>query len=200
MFSGIIHSMGTLAGRDRDKLGLTVVASGLKAKLGDSICVNGVCLTVANVSTKGKKSSLYFQLSPETLQKTTLEALQLSTHVNLEPALAASASLGGHIVQGHVDGVGRVEKVVEMGENKNIWFSGPGVVLEALVQKGSVAVDGVSLTVVDLTTNEFSVALIPFTLANTNMGAFKSGMPVNLESDVIGKYVLKYLQKSPSFR
>ncbi|MCB4755728.1 MAG: riboflavin synthase [Elusimicrobia bacterium] len=195
MFSGIIQQRGTLIGRDHDKLGLTVRLKAQKAKRGDSVAVNGVCLTVAKQNKRARGLDLYFQLSPETLQKTTLGDLPPGTRLNIEKPLSAAEAFGGHIVQGHVDGVGRVEKIIDEGESKKMWYSAPPPAMDTLVPKGSVAIDGISLTVVDLSEKSFSVALIPYTLDNTNLGSIKVGDPVNLEADIIGKYVYKYIRK-----
>lgn len=166
-----------------------------KAHMGESIAVNGVCLTVVKVTPHPKAKNLFFDLSQETLDRTTFGKMKSGTIVNLEPALGVHDVLGGHIVQGHVDGVGQVTRVIKQPEGmKTIWFKAPKDVRKYLVYKGSVAVDGVSLTVSQLKKDLFAVALIPHTLKETNMGRSKPGDPVNLEADIIGKYVVKYLE------
>jgi riboflavin synthase len=193
MFSGIITEIGKITLNQGKRID---IVKGTKAKAGDSIAVNGVCLTVVTAKKVGKRFQVRFDLSEETLAKTTLGAFPLGSGVNLESSLALSASLGGHIVQGHVDGVGRVVKVISQKEGmKTIWFEAPAEVAQFLVEKGSVAIDGISLTVVNLTKTRFSVAFIPFTLENTNAGQMKPGDRVNMEADVIGKYVMKYMKR-----
>ncbi len=193
MFSGIIKEQGTIVlnlGKRIDIIKPSITRSG------DSIAVNGVCLTAVTAKKTNKGVLVRFDLSEETLQKTTLGDYKTGTKVNLEEALSLKDSLGGHIVQGHVDGVGKVLKIVPQKEGmKTIWFEAPKTVADFLVEKGSVAIDGVSLTVVNLQKTKFSVAFIPFTLEWTNMGQLKPGNRVNMEADVIGKYVLKYIKK-----
>lgn len=193
MFSGIIEEMGTLSRRRGREI--VVRRSGKRARNGDSIAVNGVCLTVTKIAGTGRAHDVFFDLSPETLEKTTLSSLSLGAPVNLEPALGVGQALGGHIVQGHVDGVGRVARILAQGDMRTIWFEAPAAVAPYLVPKGSVAVDGVSLTSAVLKGRRFAVALIPYTLRHTTLGRLKVGDPVNLEADVIGKYVVKYLKR-----
>ncbi len=193
MFSGIIKELGTIQTNAGTRIEISKPS---KAKAGDSIAVNGVCLTVVTAAKTGKHYKVRFDLSEETLAKTTFGRLSVGTAVNLETSLSLSDSLGGHIVQGHVDGVGTVVKVVSEKEGmKTIWFEAPEAVAQFLVEKGSVAIDGISLTVVNLKDKQFSVAFIPFTLDNTNAGKMMPGDKVNMEADVIGKYVLKYIKK-----
>ena len=159
------------------------------ASVGDSVAVNGVCLTV--VSTDGDRLS--FQAVGETLDRTNLGALQPGDSVNLERPVAASGRFDGHIVQGHVDGVGTVESVVADGDGRRMTISVPAPLRRYIAEKGSVAVDGVSLTVAGVTETGFEVALIPHTLAVTTLGARKPGDRVNIEVDVIAKYVERML-------
>lgn len=194
MFSGIIEKTGRIQFHSHSKLG--VQTGRFRVKKGDSVAVNGVCLTVTQLTKlKGDKMALHFDLSEETLQKTTLRNLPLGAPLNLETALKASDFLGGHIVQGHVDGMGRVQKIISSPNMTTIWFKAPKDIMRYLVSKGSVTVDGVSLTVVSLTAASFSVALIPYTLRHTNLGGLRVGESVNVEADIIGKYVAKYLNK-----
>jgi riboflavin synthase len=172
-----------------------VEAKGLHPKRGDSVAVNGVCLTVTQINRKRGRSVLSFDLSLETLQKTTLKHLKAKTTVNLEPALKLSDALGGHIVQGHVDGVGKITKIVNQKDMKVISFQAAADIMATVVEKGSVTVDGVSLTAIHVTKNGFSVALIPYTLQHTNLMTLKKGDHVNLEADIIGKYIQKFLKK-----
>lgn len=158
--------------------------------LGESVAVNGCCLTV--VALDGNRWS--FQAGSETLSKTNLGRLKAGDSVNLERALPVDGRLGGHFVQGHVDGVGRVERIDRDGEWVTMWFQTPEPMLRQIVAKGSVAVDGVSLTVVEVTSHGFSVALIPHTLEMTALGLRKPGDQVNIETDILGKYVQQMLR------
>jgi len=158
---------------------------------GESISVNGVCLTVAEIH--NPKSAISFDVSPETLKSTTLGELKVNDKVNLERALRATDRLGGHIVTGHVDGVGSIKDKRKEGEYTFYTFSAPAEVLRYLVKKGSVAVDGISLTVIDIGDNYFKVATIPHTLKVTTLGFKGIGDRVNLEADILGKYVEKFL-------
>jgi riboflavin synthase len=192
MFSGLIQALGKVEGR-RGGI-LTLQAPKMKLKLGDSLAVNGVCLTVMKKAGEGRRLS--FELSEETLARTTLGNLPAGTPVNIERTLTLADGLGGHLVQGHVDGTGTVVKIVpERGGMKTIWFKAPPEILKYIVSKGSVAIDGVSLTVANLKKPQFSVALIPFTLQHTNLGRLRVGQHVNLEADIIGKYVSNYIKK-----
>jgi riboflavin synthase len=195
MFTGIIEIMGTVrrvadegAGRD-----LTVAVPQFAAALtlGESVAVNGACLTVVAHDSE----TCRFQAGPETLLRTNLGALAVGDRVNLERSLRVSDRLGGHLVQGHVDGMGHVAERQQQGEWELFRFKCPPEVAAQVVPKGSVAVDGVSLTVVDVGADRFSVALIPHTLTHTTLGDKSIGAAVNLETDLIGKYVLKYLQQ-----
>jgi len=164
---------------------------GSDGKLGESVCINGCCLTA--VAFEGQGAQWAFQAGSETLAKTNLGALQTGDVVNLERALPADGRLGGHFVQGHVDGVGHVDRSERDGEWVTMWFRAPEPLVAQLVPKGSVAVDGVSLTVVNVERGRFSVALVPHTLEVTTLGVRKPGDSVNLETDIIGKYIQKYL-------
>ena len=155
------------------------------ATMGASICVSGCCLSIVAID----ESRLTFELGPETLAKTSLKTIQVGGRVNLERSLQFSDRLGGHLVTGHVDAVGTLASREQDGEWVTCWFSAPATVLAQMVPKGSIAVDGVSLTVVDVTDERFSVALIPHTLAMTTLGTLAVGERVNLETDLVGKYV-----------
>ena len=190
MFTGLVERMGEVRRVDPDGAGGCVVvlnAPGLAAELslGESIAVNGACLTVVERDAE----SFRFQAGPETLLRTNLGELVLGDRVNLERALRLSDRLGGHLVQGHIDGVGRIAERSRQGEWETVWFSCPPELTRQMVRKGSIAVDGVSLTLVDLAADRFSVMLIPHTLANTTLGFKQSGATVNLETDLIAKYV-----------
>jgi riboflavin synthase len=162
-------------------------------KLGESVCINGCCLTAVAFEGQGGGEQWAFQAGSETLSKTNLGLLRAGDVVNLERALSVDGRLGGHFVQGHVDGVGHVERTEREGEWVTMWFRAPDPLLAQLVPKGSVAVDGVSLTVVNVERSRFSVALVPQTLEVTTLGVRKAGDSVNLETDIIGKYIQKYL-------
>ena len=178
MFTGIVREFGRVVAFDGARL--LVEAPQTSAEIGDSIAVDGVCLTV--VEHDGDRFA--FDVVAETLSRTTIGTLTADDRVNVEPALRAGEPLGGHIVQGHVDGVGRVR-----GISQPVWIDAPPEVLRYCVEKGSITVDGVSLTIAALDDSGFAVALVPHTLAATTLGAAKPGDAVNLEVDVLAKYV-----------
>jgi len=182
MFTGLVREVGRVVSFDGSRLR---VESTLSASVGDSVAIDGCCLTVVD----GDRSTLAFDAVPETLARTTLGSLEPGSAVNLEPALRAGEALGGHYVQGHVDAVGRVRSVEPEGEGRRAWFDAPEDVLRYCVEKGSVAVDGVSLTVAAVDDGGFAAALVPHTLAVTTLGSLASGDAVNLEADVLAKYV-----------
>lgn len=184
MFTGLIREIGTVTSFDGGRLTVeATLAEG--ASLGDSVAIDGVCLTV--VACDG--SSLAFDAVPETLARTSLGTLEQGSRVNLEPALRAGEALGGHYVQGHVDGVASVRSVEPEGDGRRVWFDTPAELLRYVVEKGSVAVQGTSLTVAGLDERGFAVALIPHTLQETTLGALEPDDPVNVEVDVLAKYV-----------
>ncbi len=189
MFTGIVEELGRLkAIRKSSKSALLDVEAGLvlqDVKLGDSIAVNGVCLTVTSFN----NNSFTADVMAETLSKTILGNLKPGDQLNLERALRLSDRLGGHLVSGHIDGVGTIvsQEMVDIALVTEI--EAPPAVLKYLVRKGSVAIDGISLTIVDLTARGFTVSLIPHTAKLTTLGFKKTGDSVNLEGDVIGKYV-----------
>jgi riboflavin synthase len=181
MFTGIVRELGRIIAFDGGRL--VVEAPQTHADVGDSVAIDGVCLTV--VEHEGGR--LAFDVVGETLARSTLGALAKGDPVNVEPALRAGEPLGGHIVQGHVDGVGRVRSVDEP-----VWIDAPPEVVRYCVEKGSITVDGVSLTIAALDDAGFAVALVPHTLAATTLGAAKPGTDVNLEVDVLAKYVERF--------
>lgn len=189
MFTGLIREIGAVAaatgGPDGLRLELDAPETAAAAHVGDSVAIDGVCLTVVAVD----GARLAFEAVPETLERTALGTLEPGSRVNLEPALRAGDPLGGHHVQGHVDGVGGVRSVEDEGEGRRIWFDAPADVRRYVVEKGSIAVQGTSLTVAALDERGFAVALIPHTLAATTLGALRPGDRVNLEADVLAKYV-----------
>jgi riboflavin synthase len=193
MFTGLVEALGTVLTLERSGVGTRLRVGAPFARelalVGESIAVNGACLTV--VAFDGESFSV--EAGPETLRRTNLGELAAGDRVNLERSLRLGDRLGGHLVQGHVDGVGRVAERVRQGDWETIWFDCPPELAAQMVTKGSVAVDGVSLTLVDVLADRFSVALIPHTLAATTLGFKQAGAAVNLETDLIGKYVLKQL-------
>ena len=186
MFTGLVREVGTVVSMDDGRL--TIDAT-LEAELGDSIAVNGVCLTVVGAE------PLRFDAVPETLSRSSLGALRAGARVNLEPSLRAGDPLGGHYVQGHVDGVGSVRSVEPEGDGRRIAFDAPPELLRYIVEKGSIAVEGTSLTIAGLDDSGFEVALIPHTLAHTTLGGLEPEDLVNLEVDVLAKYVEKLLPR-----
>jgi len=185
MFTGIVREVGRVASFDGSRLVLAATETAAAAAVGDSVAVAGVCLTVVEQD----DGQLAFDVVPETLARTALGRLQTGKAVNLEPSLRVGDRLGGHVVQGHVDAVGRVGSVEPEGDGRRVWIHAPETVLAYCLEKGSIAVDGVSLTVAGLDDQGFEVALIPHTLTVTTLGGLEPGDEVNLEADVLGKVV-----------
>ncbi|MBI5740932.1 MAG: riboflavin synthase [Nitrospirae bacterium] len=199
MFTGLVETIGTVAAVEKTANGIRLSVMPLvefDLQIGDSVSVNGVCLTVTKLLTHDSK--LCFDVSPETLRSTNLGELKVRDRVNLERALRLSDRLGGHIVTGHVDGVGTVRNRRQAGEYTFYTIEAPAEVLRYIVKKGSVTIDGISLTVVELVGGTFSVAIIPHTLKATTIGDKGTGDRVNLEADIIGKYVEKFLSREDS--
>ena len=178
MFTGIVQERSRVASFDGGRL---VVETGIEAEVGDSVAVDGVCLTV----TEARNGTLAFDVMVETLSRAKL----FGAEVNLEPALRAGDPLGGHYVQGHVDGVCRVRSVERDGAGLRVSIEAPSSLLRYVVEKGSVAVHGVALTVTEVDDEAFGVALIPYTLSETTFGTIAVGDELNLEVDVLAKYV-----------
>jgi riboflavin synthase len=195
MFTGIVEEMGAVTSMEQTLQGtrLTILASTVMGDLeiGDSISINGTCLTVV---TKGEQSFMV-DVSPETLSVTTLGRLTGGAPVNLERAMKLNERIGGHLVAGHVDGVGTIRTRRQEGNAIMFVIEAPREVLRYCVPKGSVTVDGISLTINELTDHAFSVAVIPHTAAVTTLGVKQVGDAVNLESDLIGKFVERLLQQ-----
>jgi riboflavin synthase len=189
MFTGIVRELGRVAAFDGSHLRIAAPETAPQVAIGDSVAIAGVCLTVvANGS-----GELSFDAVPETISRTSLGRLGPGDGVNVEPALRAGDPMGGHVMQGHVDGVGAVRSVEPEGEGRRIWLDVPVGLLRYCVEKGSIAVDGTSLTVAALDDTGFAVALIPHTLAATTLGALAPGDTVNIEVDVLAKYVERLL-------
>jgi riboflavin synthase len=191
MFTGLVREVGTVASMVDGRLTIEAPETAQGVQLGDSVAIDGVCLTVVACV----DSTLSFDAVPETLARTALGTLDQGSRVNLEPALRAGDALGGHYVQGHVDGVGSVESVAPEGEGRRVRFAAPAELLRYIVEKGSIAVQGTSLTVAAVDDAGFEVALIPHTLQATTLGMLQADQPVNLETDVLAKYVEKLLPR-----
>ncbi len=200
MFTGLIVEMGeTVSVTKRGggaRLSLRAKSISKEAAIGDSISINGACLTV--VEKKG--DLLGFDLSDETLRATNLGQLRVKDRVNLEPALRLDARLDGHFVTGHIDGVGRIKSKTATVDMLKIVIDAGREIVGFLVEKGSVAVDGISLTVVDVLDEGFSVVIIPHTARMTTIGFKEKGDSVNLEVDILGKYVSKFLGRTQDSR
>lgn len=193
MFTGLVRSLATVREVDAAGPGRRLVVHAPEfsriAAVGDSIAVNGCCLTVVD----GAPGCLSFEAGPETLARTNLGNLAAGSRVNLEPSLRVGDSLGGHYVTGHVEAVGKLTARQDEADWSTFWFSLPPGLGRYVVSKGSIAVDGVSLTLVDVEKDRFSVALIPHTLAATTLGQLRVGDRVNLETDILAKYAQKQL-------
>jgi riboflavin synthase len=196
VFTGIVREVGHVVAVEGDDAGLTLRVEAPRTAeelaVGDSVAVAGVCLTAETV----EDGTVRFHAVPETLARTTLARLGPGDQVNVEPALRAGEPLGGHIVQGHVDDLGTVASLVEEGDGARLTIGAADGVLRYCVEKGSIAVDGVSLTVAALEGGTFSIALVPHTLAATSLGQLEPGVPVNLEVDVLAKYVDRLLNRT----
>lgn len=194
MFTGLVESLATVENIVSEPPGIRLFITDEKladdAVLGDSIAINGCCLTVVETNPGG----FAFEAGAETLQRTNLGQLKTGDRVNLESSLRLGDKLGGHMVSGHVDGVGHVVSREDEADWSTMWFSIPGELARQMASKASIAVDGVSLTLVDVLPEKFSVALIPHTLEVTTLGFRQSGDAVNLETDVLAKYVEQQLR------
>ena len=194
MFSGIVEALGTVAEIRSEPPGCRLFIREPKivaeTSVADSISVNGCCLTVVEVDAE----TMAFQAGPETLSRTNLGELKAGSPVNLERALAVGDRLGGHFVSGHIDGVGTLLERRDHGDWSDFWFQVPRQLAVQMASKGSIAVDGVSLTIVDCEPDRFSVALIPYTLAVTTLGPLQVGGKVNLETDLLAKYVQRLVE------
>jgi len=189
MFTGIIEEIGAVSRRSGAELAILAEKVLDDLKEGDSVAVNGACLTVVAFFPKG----FVAQVSPETYSRTTLGRLKPGHAVNLERAMRADGRFGGHFVLGHVDGIGQVTSIREQGEFSLWQFTAPDEVARYLAPKGSIAIDGISLTLVAPERNTFGVAVIPATLRTTTLGSRRPGDPVNMEADILGKHVRHYM-------
>jgi riboflavin synthase len=199
MFTGIIEEVGTIASIDvrgenrRIQVSAHRVPSELKT--GDSVSVSGVCLTALDIA----KDSFHADLAPETWRLTSFSRLKIGATVNLELPMRASGRFDGHIVQGHVDSVGRLQRFVQVAGTDNWWLTIqiPAELEKYVVHKGSIAIEGISLTVADQKDRDCTVAIIPHTVESTNLRSLRPGDPVNLEVDVVAKYVEKMMRRAP---
>ena len=187
MFTGIVEEIGSVKSSSSGRLTFAAKIAIDGAKPGDSIAVNGVCLTVTSLTA----ASFLADVMPETLRRTNLGTLRGGDRVNLERAMAADGRFGGHFVQGHIDGRGKVSGVRHEGEALLLTFEAPKEIMKYIVEKGFIAVDGVSLTVVECNPTSFSISLVGTTQSGTTLGGRKAGDVVNLEVDIIAKYVEK---------
>ena len=190
MFTGIINHLGYFKEYSLGKKVLSIEAPTIAPKLetGESLAINGVCLSLI----KKEKSTLFFDISEETYRFTNLGSLRIKDILNLELPVTLSTPLSGHLVTGHVDTTGKILKIVSSGKGKRFTFSFPEKLRPYFVPKGSVCINGISLTIADISALSFDVELIPITLKNSNLGVLKRGNTVNIESDIIGKYVYNW--------
>jgi riboflavin synthase len=194
MFTGLVADKGTVTAVDATADGVRLaVETALAPEIaeGDSVAVNGVCLTATSIA----GGAFTADVMHETLRRSSLAEVAEGAPVNLELPLRATDRLGGHVVQGHVDGLGTIRDIREDGFSRVVEIAAPEEALRYVVEKGSIAVDGISLTVASVTADTFTVALIPETLERTNLGAASPGQPVNLEVDVLAKYVEKLVAR-----
>jgi riboflavin synthase len=195
VFTGIVRERGVVVSVDETPAGIRLVVEAPQtaagAALGDSVSIDGVDLTAVDIA----NGQLSFDAMPETLARSALGRLTPGDDVNVEPALRAGEPLSGHYVQGHVDGVGSVSSLVPEGEGFRVWFAAPRDLLRYIVEKGSITVQGVALTVTAIAEDGFEVALIPYTLAETTLGELALDDPVNLEVDVLAKYVERLIAR-----
>ncbi len=189
MFTGIIEEVGTFGGLSGGNITIGAKLVQSDAHIGDSIAVNGICLTVTRFDTHGFRAAVM----PETIRRTSLAGLNAGAPLNLERALLPTTRLGGHFVSGHIDGVGKITEMHEEGNAILMTVAAGNEILRGIVEKGSVALDGISLTVARVGTSDFTVSLIPHTRTVTNLGAKHVGSPLNIETDILGKYALKLL-------
>ncbi|TLX66745.1 MAG: riboflavin synthase [Thaumarchaeota archaeon] len=200
MFTGIIEGTGIIKStvkitdtkRNADsRIGIDLGKLNRGSQVGDSVSVNGACLTITRIM----KNIAYFEVVKETIKRTSLGMLQIGDYVNLERSLRLNDRIEGHIVLGHIDGVGRIEDIVKNPSGTKLLIKVNKEIAKFLVSKGSVAVDGISFTVVDISKNNFSIALVPHTLSITTFKSKSKGDKVNIEVDILSKYVAKFLPR-----
>ena len=189
MFTGIIEEIGKIQSITSNKISILALAVTKDTNIGDSIAVNGVCLTVAKINADGFDADI----SPETMRVTTLGGLKAGSFVNLERAMALNGRFGGHIVSGHIDNTGKIYSIKKEYNFYNITIVLPEKCTRYVVKKGSVAVDGISLTVAEIQDDRITIAVIPHTYENTNLKYLQIGDYVNIETDILAKYVEKFL-------
>ncbi len=191
MFTGIIKDTGKVAGIKRKSRSMEIaIKSNLKLSEGDSVSMNGICLTV-----KTKNGNrLIFDISDETLQRSNIDKIRIGNIVNLEPAITTNDMLSGHIVQGHIDGTGKIKAIKKTGDNIYFKIALPENIMTYIVEKGSIAVDGISLTIASIENDGVGIAVIPYTIENTNLKYRNKGDVVNIETDIIGKYIKKFME------
>ncbi len=198
MFTGIIEEVGKLKSMKATSGGLNIEVEAEKilddAKLGDSIAINGICLTITDL----KNNSFTFDVSQETINRTNIKDLKVGDFVNLERALRPIDRIGGHIVQGHVDTIGKISGIIPKGEHYEFKINYPSEYRKYIIEKGSIAVDGISLTINEINADTISLNIIPHTIQNTNLQFRKVGDKVNIEFDIIGKYVLNIMKYGKS--
>ena len=194
MFTGLIETLGTVSAihprNDVWRLDIEAPTISKELRIGDSVSVSGACSTVISFDSR----SFGIEIMEETRKKTKLGALNVGSHVNLERAMRLDSRLDGHIVSGHIDGLAEVLKTEIYPETRKYFFKAPPELLSGIVSKGSVAIDGISLTVIDVDEEMFSVGIIPTTISETTLSELKTGDPVNIETDILGKYISKFLE------
>lgn len=188
MFTGIVEEVGTVKGITNNNLSILAGTVLIDTKIGDSIAVNGACLTVTSI----EKTGFSVEIMPETKKLTNIGSLNTADRVNLERALPAQGRFGGHFVQGHIDAMGTLHSLTPEGAAIIATVSAPAEILRYIVKKGFIAVNGVSLTVIDNDSRQFSFSLVTHTRKSTNLGMLKQGNTVNLEVDIIAKYIEKF--------
>jgi riboflavin synthase len=195
VFTGLIEGICTVKSICQNGGGAALTVDlgelGRDSKIGDSIAINGVCLTISELS----KNTATFQLSAETLKKSALGRLKPGSPVNVERAMKATDRFGGHFVQGHIDGTAVIKAIKRAGQFADIEFTAEAELLDQMIVKGSVAVDGISLTIASMRDRSFNVAIIPETLKRTTLGSAKAGDVVNIETDIIVKTIKKHIDK-----
>lgn len=192
MFCGIVEETGTVEKISQNQICVKAEKVLEGSRIGDSIAVNGVCLTVTKLTGGG----FWADVMPETFSRSNLGSLIPGALVNLERAMAADGRFGGHIVSGHIDGRGKITKILNDGNAVRFWIAADKAILRLIVEKGSITVDGISLTVVSVSDADFSISIIPHTLGETTLGSRRVGDSVNLENDIIAKYVERLLGKT----